>query len=96
MHSKMKTTKDYLDACLDKYNYLKKKNELWRIRVTPQQFLSEIEKGKNARKEKYWNEYHIQRNEEASVSILLMDILTPEEMKDQCRRLKLQRAQHPI
>lgn len=37
----MKTNEEYLDAYLDKYNYLKKKNELWRLRVTPQQFLSE-------------------------------------------------------
>ena len=90
----MKTTEEYFDDYLDKYNFLKKKNELWRLRVTPQQFLNEIkkirERGKNARKEKYWNEYHIQRNEEASVSILLMDILTFEEAREQCRRRKLQ------
>ncbi len=36
----MKTTEEYFDDYLDKYNFLKKKNEIWRLRVTPQQFLS--------------------------------------------------------
>lgn len=42
----MKTTEEYLDDYLDKYNELKKKNELWRLRVTPEEFIAEVERRK--------------------------------------------------
>lgn len=42
----MKTTEDYLDDYLDKYNLLKSKNELWRLKHTPQEFLKIVERAK--------------------------------------------------
>ena len=88
----MKTTEDYIDDFLDKYNELIKKDELWRLRVTPQEFISEIERirkyGKEARKSNYLNEYHIQCNEKGMVSNMLMDKVTREEFMEQCEILK--------
>ena len=76
----MKATEDYIDDFLDKYNELIKKEELWRLRVTPQEFIAEIERirkyGKEARKSNYLNEYHIQCNENGMVSNMLMDKVT--------------------
>jgi hypothetical protein len=87
----MKTDEEYLDNYFDKYNELKKKNELWRIRVTPQEFLAEIGKirqyGIKERKGNYLTDYHIQRNEEVMISVLLMDRMTKEEFIEQCGRL---------
>lgn len=94
---KMKTTEEYLDDYLDKYNELKKKNELWRFRVRPEEFLAEIEKirvyGIVERKSNYLTEYHIQRNEEEMISVMLMDRGTKEEFIKQCKRLK-EEAKH--
>jgi hypothetical protein len=88
----MKTTEDYIDDILDKYNELVKKEELWRLRVTPQEFIAEIERirkyGKEARKSNYLNEYHIQCNENGMVSNMLMDKVTREEFIEQCEILK--------
>jgi hypothetical protein len=87
----MKTTEEYLDDYLDKYNNLKKKNELWRLRVSPQKFLSEIDKirtyGVDARERKYLNEYHIHKNEESMIEIMLMNAMTIEEIKDQSNKI---------
>ncbi|MBX7109302.1 MAG: hypothetical protein K1X61_11700 [Chitinophagales bacterium] len=87
----MKTTEDYLDDYLDKYNELKNKNELWRLRVTPEKFLAEIERirayGIEQRKSNYLNEYHIQRNQEGMIAVMLMDAMTLDEMIEQANRL---------
>ena len=87
----MKTTEGYLDDYLDKYNELKKKNELWRLRVTPQKFLEEVEKIRvysiEAKKNKSFNRYHIHKSETAAIEIMLMGAATHEEMKAQFERL---------
>ena len=87
----MKTAEEHLDDYLDKYNLLKKKNELWRLRVTPQEFLAEIERirayGIEQRKSNYLTEYHIDRNQEAMISVMLMDAMTHDEMVEQTERL---------
>jgi hypothetical protein len=80
---KMKTAEEHLDDYLDKYNELKKKNELWRLRVTPQKFLAEIERirdyGIEQRKSNYLNEYSIQKNQKGMIAVMLMDAMTKEE-----------------
>ncbi len=43
----MKTTEAYLDDYLDKYNSLKSKNELWRLKYTSQEFLKIVERAKS-------------------------------------------------
>ena len=88
----MKTNEEYLEDYFYKQNNLSKKGELWRLRVTEHEFISKIEEirewGKKARQSNYLNKYHIQRNEEAQVSVMLMDKLTIEECKEQVRILK--------
>jgi len=87
----MKTTEEYLDDYFDKYNDLKKNNDLWRLRVAPEEFLKEVERirvyGKEERKNKYLNDFHIKSTQDNMISILLMDKMTREEMKEQCDRL---------
>jgi hypothetical protein len=89
----LKSTEAYLDDYLDKYNELKKLNELWRMRVTPQQFLTEIDRirayGIEARKNNYHNEYAITQYEKGKVEIMLMNNLTIEEMKAQVAWLNI-------
>jgi len=84
----MKTTEEYSNDYFDKLNELSNKGEQWRIRVTHEEFLSEIEKIRvyeiNVRKSKHLNEYHIQRNVEGMISVLLMDNVTTEEAREQC------------
>jgi hypothetical protein len=88
----MKTTEEYLDDYFDKQNELERKGERWRLRVTPEEFIKEIASIRNygieTRKQNILTENHIQRNEEAMVSIMLMDRATLEEMREQCNRLK--------
>lgn len=88
----MKTTEEYLDDYFDKYNELKCRNELWRIRVTVEEFLNEIERikeyGIDQRKSNYLTSYHSGANQKAMVSVLLMDRVTLEEFISQCERLK--------
>ncbi len=90
----MKTTEEYLDDYFDKYNKLKKQNELWRLRVTPQEFLLEVERirayGIEQRKTKYLNEYHIQKNQEGMIAVMLMDAMTHLEIKEQFDRLDIE------
>jgi hypothetical protein len=87
----MKTAEEHLDDYLDKYNVLKKKNELWRLRVTPEKFLAEIERirayGIEQRKINYLNEYAIQKNQEGMIAIMLMDVMTKEETIAQFKRI---------
>ena len=84
----MKTTEEYSSDYFDKRNELSGKGEQWRIRVTHEEFLSEIEKIRayeiNERKSSHLNEYHIQRNVEGMISLLLMDNVTMEEAREQC------------
>jgi len=84
----MKTSEEYSNDYFDKLNELSSKGEQWRIRVTHEELLSEIEKIRayelNARKSKHLNEYHIQRNVEGMISVLLMDNVTTEEAREQC------------
>ncbi len=90
----MKTTEEYLDDYFDKYNKLKKQNELWRLRVTPQEFLLEVERirayGIEQRKRKYLTEYHIQKNQEGMIAVMLMDAMTHLEIKEQFDRLDIE------
>lgn len=88
----MKTTEEYSNDYLNKLLELSSKGEQWRIRVTHEEFLSEIEKIRayeiNERKSKHLNEYHIQRNVEAMISVLLSDIFTIEEAIEQYERIR--------
>ena len=88
----MKLVEDYFDDYLDRYNILLKRNELWRLKLTPIQFIQKVEEiklhGNEARKRGLLNEYHIERNEMGKISILLMDKLTWEEVMNDIDRLK--------
>ncbi len=84
----MKTTEEYSNDYFDKLNELSSKGEQWRIQVTHEEFLSEIERirasEKDMRKSEHLNEYHIQKNVEGMISFLLMDKATTEEAREQC------------
>ncbi len=86
----MKTTEDYLDDYLDKYNSLKSKNELWRLKHTPQEFIKIVEQAKSRAAEDremgYFNEFHIQQNEINVIAVALQNNCTREEMKAQFDR----------
>lgn len=88
----METTEEYFDRYLDKYNELKEIGELWRIRVTPQEFLAEIERireyGIEARKSKKLTEYHIEKNERGMIANMLMNKITKEEFNEQSQKFK--------
>lgn len=88
----METTEEYFDRYLDKYNELKEIGELWRIRVTPQEFLAEIERvreyGIEARKAKKLTEYHIQKNVNGMITNMLMNKVTREEFIEQAKKFK--------
>lgn len=88
----MKTNEEYLIKYDEKLKYLIEKGEEWRMRVTRQNFLSEIERLRiyeaDEMKIKRLNDYHIQSNIEGSISIMLMDRLTQEEATEQFERLR--------
>ena len=88
----MKTTEAYLDDYLDNYNLLKSKNELWRLKYTPQEFLKIVEQAKSRAVEDrvmgYLTEFHIQQNEINVIAVALQDKFTREEMKAQFDRFK--------
>lgn len=88
----MRSNAEYLNDYHQKKFSLEAKGELWRLRVTEDEFIAGLEKirsyGEEARKGNYLTEYHIERNEEGQVSVMLMDILTIEEMIEQFNRLK--------
>ena len=90
----MKSNQELLDYYLDRYNILKEKNELWRLRVSPQKYLSELEKirayGIQARATGQLTECNIQSNQDGMLGILLMDKMTYAEVKDQFERSKKQ------
>src|ERR1035437_7164018 len=87
----MKSNEEYLKDFHQKQEDLTVKGELWRLRVTEEEFLTEIEKIRTYeienKKNNHLNEYHIQRNVEGMIAIMLMDIVTFEEAKDQTNRL---------
>ncbi|MEI8273500.1 MAG: hypothetical protein WCG08_12830 [Paludibacter sp.] len=88
----MKSTEEYINDYNNKLNELSSKGEEWRIRVTQEEFLTEIERireyeNRNANS-KELNEYHIQRNVKAMISVMLMDGVTIEEAREQTARLK--------
>ena len=90
----MKSNEEYLNRYHQNKKILEEKDELWRLKLTEEEFISEIANirryGEEARKGNYLNEYHIQRNEEASVGVLLMNLMTKEESIEQMNRLAKQ------
>ena len=88
----MKTIEEYSTDYFDKLNELSSKGELWRIRVTHEEFLSEIERIRayeiDMRKSEHLNEYHIQRNVEGMISVMLMEAVTIEEARKQCEMFR--------
>lgn len=88
----MKTMEAYLDDYLDKYNLLKSKNELWRLKNTPQEFIKIVEQAKSRavedREMGYLNEFHIQQNEANVIAVALQDKFTREEMMTQFDQFK--------
>lgn len=87
----MKSTEEYVSDYLEKYITLLKKGELWRLRVTLNEFVKEIKRireyGIEQRKSNYLNEYHIQRNQSGMIEVMLMDAATREEMEAQFKTL---------
>ena len=81
----MKSNEEYLQAYHLQVKSLEEKGELWRLRVSDIESISKVEEirryGIDARKSSQLNDHHIQRNEEAQVSIMIMNILTFEEAK---------------
>ena len=88
----MKSNEEYLNDFHLKKKELEERGELWRLRVTEDEFISEIERIRKesieSRKGSSLNEYHIQRNEEEQIEIMLMEKATYEEAKEQFERLR--------
>lgn len=87
----MKSNEEYLNEYHLKKKELEERGELWRLRVTEDEFISEIErirkKGIESRKGSSLNEYHLQRNEEGQIEIMLMKNATYEEKLEQAERI---------
>lgn len=87
----MESNEKYLEKYLLKKSELEAKGELWRLRVTQEEFLSEIQRLRkyeiDMKRNSALNEYHIQRNIEGTISVMLMDSCTLEEMKEQAKRI---------
>lgn len=90
----MKSNQEYLEIYNLRRKELDKKNELWRMKLSEDEFIVEIERirkyGIEARKNSKLNEYHIQRSEEAQVYVLLMEQSTKEEMIEQANSISKQ------
>ncbi|MCF8373417.1 MAG: hypothetical protein K9H64_17495 [Bacteroidales bacterium] len=86
----MKSNEEYLNDYFQKQNELSRKGELWRLRVTPEEFLSEIDRIRNYeienKKSNHLNEYHIRRNVDGMIEVMLMDRVTIQEAKEQLNR----------
>lgn len=86
----MELNEKYLEEYLLKKAELEKKGELWRLRVTQEEFLSEIQRLRkyeiDMKGNSTLNEYHIQQNIEGTISVMLMDACTLEEVKEQTKR----------
>lgn len=86
----MESDEKYLEEYLLKKAELETKGELWRLRVTQEEFLKEIQRLRKYEidaKNSTLNEYHIQRNIEGTISVMLMESCTLEEMKEQAKRI---------
>jgi hypothetical protein len=86
----MESNEKYLEKYFLKKMELEQKGELWRIRVTQAEFLSEIQRLRqyeiDSKQNSTLNEYSIQRNIEGTISVMLMNILTLEEAKEQAKK----------
>jgi hypothetical protein len=83
----IKTAEEYFEMYVENYNLLKEKDELWRLKCTAQEFKAQVsemlkEYYSNISKDKY-EEYRKQSNVNGKISILLMDLQTHEEIKQQ-------------
>ncbi|MGI6319698.1 MAG: hypothetical protein ACOXZK_01735 [Bacteroidales bacterium] len=86
----MESDEKYLEEYLLKKAELEAKGELWRLRATQEEFLKEIQRLRKYEidaKNSTLNEYHIQRNIEGTISVMLMESCTLEEMKEQAKRI---------
>jgi len=87
----MESNEKYLEKYIQKKMELEQKGELWRLRVTQAEFISEIQRLRqyeiDSKENSTLNEYHIQRNIEGTISVMLMDILTLEEARGQTKKL---------
>lgn len=94
----MKTNEDYLKDYDHKLDALIAKGEIWRIRVTRQEYLAEIERLRiyeiDELKSKRFNEYHIHKSINCTISIMLMDRVTHEEAKKQFENNRLIREKY--
>ncbi|MFA6089844.1 MAG: hypothetical protein WC755_08355 [Candidatus Woesearchaeota archaeon] len=83
----MKTNEEYLADYNNKKSELSSKKELWRLRFTSEEFLSEINRIRTyeieSRISNHINDYHIQKNIEGMIEVMLMDRVTIEEAKEQ-------------
>lgn len=90
----MKSNEKYLADYFLKKAELEKKGELWRLRVIQEEFLSEIQRLReyeiDAKTKSNLNDYHIQRNIEGTISVMLMDACTLEEAKEQTKILRVE------
>lgn len=90
----MESNEKYLKEYLLKKLELEQKGELWRLRVTEEEFISEIQRLReyeiDSKKNSDLNEYHIQRNIEGMIEVMLMNACTPEEAKEQTNRIKIE------
>jgi len=88
----MKSNEEYINDYLDQYNHLKAKNELWRLKLTLSEFIIELDKIRAVYKtnleQGYYNEYSCTQNAKSQVAVLLMEILSYQEMKAQIKRVK--------
>src|ERR1035437_8372112 len=87
----MESNEKYLEKYIQKKMELEQRGELWQLRVTQAEFRSEIQRLReyeiDSKQNRTLYEYHIQRNIEATISVMLMDILTLEEAREQEKKL---------
>ena len=87
----MESYEKYLEKYLLKKKELEQKGELWRLRISQEEFFSEINRLReyetDAKIHSKLNEFHIQRNIEGTISTLLMETCTVEEMRGQMKKL---------
>lgn len=87
----MESNEKYLEKYLLKKAELEEKGDLWRLRVTQEEFLKEIQRLRkyeiDTKGNSTLNDYHIQQNIEGTISIMLMESSTYDEMKEQAKRI---------
>jgi hypothetical protein len=83
------TNQEYLQQYNEKYNSLANKNELWRLKVTQQEFMQQIAALRvyeaQQQQSNYFNAYTVDSNIKGSIAIILMDKLTFEEAMAQSK-----------